>query len=209
MIILDFDGVVVESVGIKDQAFVELYQDFPDRLQEIMDYHFSHNATIRYEQFKHIAENILQVKYTAELQQALSKRYSELVFRKIVACPFVEGAMDFLEHFATSIPLYLASISPEDELYRVLDARNIRHFFKRVFAHPWSKTAAFREILATENIDPSDAIYIGDMPEDYFAAQEANIFFIGRKSRSEFPSSSSPIFNNLAEIKNYLTITDS
>ena len=69
--ILDFDGVVVESVGIKDQAFRQLYQDFPQHLDRIMEYHLSHNATIRFEKFRYIAENILRCQFTAEMEAKL------------------------------------------------------------------------------------------------------------------------------------------
>ena len=29
IIVLDFDGTLIESVGIKDQAFKELFKDYP------------------------------------------------------------------------------------------------------------------------------------------------------------------------------------
>ena len=99
VILLDFDGVIVESVGIKDQAMRALFQDVPEHLNQIMDYHLAHNATIRFEKFKYITERILQKPYPKEEEARLSKRFSELVFQKIVACPFVEGSLDFLRFY--------------------------------------------------------------------------------------------------------------
>ena len=100
-IILDFDGTIVESVGIKDQAFRELFRGYPECLDRIMDYHLAHNATIRYDKFQYITENILGQVYTEEAKQRLSGQFSDLVFERIVNCPYVNGARDFLEYAAT------------------------------------------------------------------------------------------------------------
>ena len=61
LLILDFDGTLVESVGVKDEAFALLFKDFPEHLDDIMQYHISHNATIRFEKFEYIFNNILHM----------------------------------------------------------------------------------------------------------------------------------------------------
>ena len=66
LILLDFDGVIIESVGIKDEAFEKLYQNYPKHLTQIMEYHLSHNATIRFIKFRYIVENILNEPYSAK-----------------------------------------------------------------------------------------------------------------------------------------------
>ncbi len=72
-IILDFDGTIVESVGIKDQAFEALFDQYPEHFDEIMQYHLAHNATIRFDKFKFIAENILHINYTDQLSERWCK----------------------------------------------------------------------------------------------------------------------------------------
>ena len=183
VILLDFDGVIIESVGIKDQTFEELYKEYPQHLSHIMEYHLSHNATIRFKKFRYIAENILNKPYGAQKEQELSKMFSELVFEKIVHCPLVKGAKEFLEYLCAKVPLYLISISPEDELSWVLDVRGLKKYFKQVYANPIKKSEAFKNILTYEQLDASEAMYIGDTPEDYQAAVDVGIPFNGRKSR--------------------------
>lgn len=200
-ILLDFDGVIVESVGIKDQAFEELYQVYPQYLPQIMEYHLSHNATIRFTKFRYIAENILKEPYDEQRKKEVSLKFSELVFEKIVHCPLVKGAKEFLEYFSAKVPLYLVSISPEDELSRVLDVRGLKKYFKQVYANPPKKSEVFKNILTCEQLDASEVVYIGDVPEDYQAAVEVGIPFIGRKSKKGFPGGNFPVCNSLEEVQ--------
>jgi HAD superfamily hydrolase (TIGR01549 family) len=204
VIILDFDGTIVESVGIKDAAFRDLFRDFPGHLDRIMSYHLANNATIRFEKFEHIYKNILKLPYTDETRDYLSKRFSSLVFKKIVGCEYVEGAIEFLEYFKGILPLYLVSMSPADELDRILNARNLKDYFKDVYSGTRKKTDTIRDILLRENAKGDEGILIGDANEDYLAARSAGVAFIGRDSKKQFYDASVPIYRDLKEILNHL-----
>jgi phosphoglycolate phosphatase-like HAD superfamily hydrolase len=204
VILLDFDGVIIESVGIKDRAFEELYQDYPSDLPQIMEYHLAHNATIRFTKFRHIAEKILNKPYGPIKENELGKKFSNLVFSKLVECPYVEGASAFLEYYYRRVPLYLISISPEEELSRVLQSRGLKKYFKQIFANPTNKSDAFKTILKREQLDRLETIYIGDTPEDFQAASTIGIPFIGRNSKKDFPEGNFPVFENMRQIQYFL-----
>ncbi len=205
-IILDFDGVIVESVGIKDDAFRELFKDFPHHLDAIMKYHFANNATIRYEKFKVIYEEILGLPYTGAISAQLGVEFSKMIFEKIVLCPFVKGAPEFLEQFKGQSLLYLVSINPAQELKAILAARKIDHYFSDVYAHPWGKADAIREILRRNDFLEKDVVFVGDSPEDFQSAKMAGIDFIGRQAKRSWTGKESMILNDLFEVANYLTI---
>jgi phosphoglycolate phosphatase-like HAD superfamily hydrolase len=200
-IILDFDGTIVESVGIKDDAFQKLFIGHPEHISSIMEYHLSHNATVRFEKFRHITENILGQEYNEETERHLGERFSEMVFRKITECPYVPGAEDFLDHFFGRLPLYLASASPAAELEKILEARNLGKYFKKIYAIPWVKSDVIRDILERESILPDEAVFIGDAFEDYKAAQETGVFFIGRDSGKPFHDKAIFLYEDLFSIK--------
>lgn len=204
-IILDFDGTIVESVGIKDRAFEMLFEKYPQHLDQIMDYHLSHNARVRYEKFKYITEIILKEEYTQETEKSLAKRFSDLVYKRIVECPYVPGAEDFLNYYHDKIPLYLASASPANELGRILKARHLTEYFKGVYAIPWVKKDVIKDIMYVEKISSDEVVFIGDAFEDYQAAQSAQVFFIGRRSSKSFRDADIPVYENLFDIKTYLS----
>lgn len=200
VIVLDFDGVILDSEGIKDDAFKFLYRRHPQSLDQIINYHKEYRATTRFEKFKYITENILKEKYTDQLKEKLSCQFSEFVFEKTIICPFIDGAKEFLEHFSEKIPLYIASINPQKDLENILKARALNVFFKKVYAIPWKKSDALREILKIESIVPDEAVFIGDTFNDYKAAEETNIPFIGRDSGKFFDSIDVPVCKNFHDI---------
>jgi beta-phosphoglucomutase-like phosphatase (HAD superfamily) len=204
-IILDFDGTLVESVGIKDDAFRALFSEYPEHLPAIMEYHLTQNATVRFEKFRHITESILGMQYDDHTKERLSRTFSEMVFRRITECPFVAGAEEFLEHFCRKIPLYLSSASPDEELSRILETRCLRDFFRHVYAASWPKEDAIRNILKKEDIPPENAVFIGDAFEDYEAARSAGVQFIGRNSRKSFRNAPVAVYKDLFEIKEVLS----
>jgi phosphoglycolate phosphatase-like HAD superfamily hydrolase len=203
VIILDFDGVILESQGIKDWAFEELFKD-SNKLEEILAYHTAHKATIRFEKFKHITEDILGQKYTPDLKDKLSQEFSNLVFEKLTDCPFVDGVVDFLDYYTHKVPLYVASVNPHDDLEKIIEMRDLKKYFKRIYAHPWRKEKAIRDILREEHISSCDAVFIGDSYEDYLAAKDAGVVFIGRSSNNSLQSISGPVFENMSQVKSFL-----
>ena len=203
-IILDFDGTIVESVGIKDSAFKILFSEYPEHLERIMEYHLANNATVRFDKFKHITENILKKEYNEDMEKLLSRRFSELVFKRIVECPYVQGTEDFLNYFREKVPLYLASASPAEELEKILEARDLKKYFKNVYAIPWVKMDVIQDILKRENILPEEAVFIGDAFEDYEAARLTNVFFIGRDSNKSFHGADIPVYESMFDIKEFL-----
>ncbi len=205
-IILDFDGVIVESVGIKDDAFRELFKDFPHHLEAIMKYHLANNATIRYEKFKVIYEEILGLPYTAAVSTQLGLQFSKMIFEKIVVCPFVTGAVEFLDYFSRQSLLYLVSINPSEELKAILSARKIDYYFNEVYAYPWGKADAIREILRRNDFLEKDVVFVGDSPEDLQAAKMVGIDFIGRQAKRSWEGKGCMVLNDLAEVLSYLRI---
>ncbi len=202
-IVLDFDGVIVESVVIKDRAFEELYKDYPAQLPAIMAYHRAHNAIIRFEKFRFIAEHILKQPYSEHLQAELSQKFSQLVVQKTIDCPLVHGVKEFLEFFFQRVPLYLATINPVGDLTRILKRKGLEKFFSGIYAVPWKKTEALREIMRRGDLDPAEVAFVGDSLEDYRSASEAGVVFVGRDPSHRLKGVSAPVFADLADIKDY------
>ena len=124
---------------------------------------------------------------------------------KVVECPFVLGAEEFLKTFSKICPIYLISATPEEELKGIVVKRNINDYFKRVFGSPpGNKVEHIIRALGNENIDPKEAMYVGDMIEDYKVAQKAGAQFIGRKNVEDFGKIDAPVFSDMKGVKKWL-----
>ncbi|MGD0534527.1 MAG: HAD-IA family hydrolase [Methanoregula sp.] len=180
-IILDFDGVILESVEVKTDAFRALFSFCPENVDEIVSFHRKNGGMSRFDKFDYIYRNILRVPLTDQKKQELSEEFSALVFKKIVSAPFVPGAFEFIKEFHRSIPLYIVSATPEKELSQIVSLRGLTPYFQRVYGSPRKKSDCIEEIIMQSRIPRSEIVFVGDARNDLEAAVATNIRFFGRE----------------------------
>lgn len=180
VIIFDFDGVILESLDIKTKAFQKVFHDYPEHAQEIARYHLQNGGVSRYKKFEYIHKNILRIPLRDGESDELGKRFSEAVINEMLMCPFVKGALEFLEKYSRIVTLYIASGTPEEELRYIVEERGLSKYFKAVCGTPASKTDIILNIINKEKIKNVDAVFIGDAMTDYEAARASNVQFIAR-----------------------------
>jgi beta-phosphoglucomutase len=180
VIILDFDGVILESVTVKTEAFRELFSFEPDHVDEIVEFHRRNGGMSRFDKFRHIYSDILHWHLDDEQFRKLSDRFAGLVFEKILGTPFVPGAREFLEANHRKHALYVVSATPEDELRLIVERRELARYFRGVYGAPGKKVDHIRTILSVTKSREEDTIFVGDAMNDLNAAKAAGIRFIGR-----------------------------
>ncbi len=201
-VLLDFDGVLVESNGVKDKAFAHIFSQYPQFLPEILAYHRVSDV-IRFEKFKYIYSTILKLPYSKAIEDALGKAFAEYCIKEVVVAPQVKGAHDLLAYFYERLPIYLVSINPPDDLHIILKERGIHHYFKGIYSVVGEKSSAIKDILAKEHIQPQETVFIGDSKGDLVSAKDVGVPFIGRLDRYPFDKDIIA-FKDLGEILTYL-----
>lgn len=179
-LIFDFDGVIIESVEIKNQAMVRIFEDDPQHKAAILDLNERMGGISRLVKFRQIYETILRRNVTQAQLDAHAERFERMVIDEVIACPFVPGALEFLTKNSGSRPLFLLSGTPHSELEEVVDARSLRQYFVEVHGSPPGKPETVRSIIARHNLAARDVVLIGDAPLDQEAAYATGIGFVGR-----------------------------
>lgn len=179
-IIFDFDGVILESVSVKTDAFRELFSCYPNHVDEIVRFHLDNGGMSRFDKFRYIYSHILKKELNAEIVNGLSERFSRLVFNKVLSCPFVAGAQEFIERNAQKYTFFIVSATPEAELIRIVDQRSMKKFFKGIYGSPIQKEENIRKIIREYKIAPVSVVFIGDARNDWNAARSTGIRFIAR-----------------------------
>lgn len=185
-IILDFDGVVLESVDIKTRAFRELFKGYPEHLDDIIKFHIDNAGMSRFEKFKTIYRDYLKRPLDEREETRLGNTFSELVLEELLRCPFVPGAQRFLEKYSGLYHLFLASATPESELREIVAQRGLALFFRRIYGSPRTKPNILREILREYGWLAGEIMFIGDATNDYLAAKSLGVPFLGRVKEGEF-----------------------
>ena len=192
---LDFDGVVIESTDIKTEAFYELYLPYGEEVAaSARAYHLAHQGTSRFDKFEAIARIYLQHSCDKIEQDRLSAQFSAIVMRRILNCPFVDGAVEFLERQRRQdIPVFLFSATPHEELNDIVEKRGIASLFTAIYGTPKTKVEAGGEMIRLYELNPANVVFVGDSPSDEKAARALGTPFMGRLSSPDNSAFTAPV----------------
>jgi len=209
-IIFDFDGVLVESVEIKTEAFRKLFQsEGKKHSEEIAEYHRQNTGVSRFDKFRYFYKNILFRELTEEIFAELCRKYSQLVVDEVVRAPYVAGALEFLENHAKDYACFVLSATPEKEIKEIIEKRKLQGFFRNIYGAPKEKPAAVKEIITGYKLFPAETVYIGDSLSDYKAADANSVNFIARVNNSDlFEKINCIKINDLTRLNEILSAAD-
>lgn len=190
--LLDFDGVVLDSADIKTDAFYELYKPYGLGVaKKAKEFHIKNQGVSRFKKFQEIKKLYLNNVTSIEDSEELSSRFSDIILKKILSAPFVEGVLDFLNCLKREeIPTFLLSATPHEELISICKEREIEHFFSGIYGSPEEKYRRGLKIIKKWGVDISRVIFIGDSINDYESAVQLKVQFIGlvlNGKRNPFP----------------------
>jgi len=179
-LLMDFDGVILDSMELKTRAFATVYEgEAPSRLEQVLAYQRLHGGVTRRTKFEYFQRNIFDRPADRDTIDRLASTYRDIVYEAVVACPFVRGAEEFLKAAQGRLDLHVVSGTPQEELLEIIDRRNLASYFHTIVGAPATKRAAFRAILSETKLIPTMAAAIGDATTEYWAAEELGIPFIG------------------------------
>lgn len=187
-IVLDCDGVILESVDVKTRAFASTVKRLgPEAVDILLDYHLSHGGISRYEKYRHLWRELYGREIDDETLARLSRAFSAACVEGVLRAPFVPGAEAFIQAARERWPLYVASGTPEDELRQIFEARGLAPLFTGIYGSPRTKTELLATIMAENGYAPGRTLMVGDSITDLKAAQAAGTLFYSRGAFSNQP----------------------
>lgn len=177
MLVFDFDGTLVDSVGIKLLAFDRCFEQFTAQKQRIQEYCHGNNHTPRWEKFRHVYEKILNLPYTPDIEKELHRTFERETTEQIARAPELPGASRFLDSVRSKYKTALLSSTPHPILLQILEKRGWTGRFDLVQGAPVNK-AAWLKNLKEQGFPPEQVLFFGDTPEDAGAAKEAGCGFV-------------------------------
>lgn len=182
-VIFDFDGVLVESVNIKTEAFAKLFEsEGAEAVKAIVSYHLAHGGVSRFEKFRYMYREVLKRPLSDVEFNSLCNQFEELVLDGVISAPEVEGASKCLEELYGKVKLSIVSGTPQDEIRLITKVRGIEHYFDGIYGAPETKTELVEKVLSKAGAKPEETVFIGDAMTDYNAAVETGIGFIARRT---------------------------
>lgn len=179
-LVFDCDGVILDSVGIKTEAFARLAEPYGDEARDRMVmYHGTHGGVSRYLKFAWFFREILNREITAEESADWGRKFERYALDSVRKCSMIPGALETLQRWQGVLPMYVCSGAPDAEVKMVLQERGLNSLFTGIYGSPPIKTQLLGKIISAAGIMPEETLMIGDAGTDRDAAEDNETLFYG------------------------------
>jgi|OM-RGC.v1.014666558 Predicted phosphatases len=178
-IIFDFDGVIVESLEVKTDAFVELYSPYGKNItRKVVKYHQDNGGVSRFEKIRYFHKEFLNITLNQQDINVLANKFSNLVKARVINVPYVSGVIDFIKQNVEIYNLFISTATPYDEIKYIIRKRGLDSYFIDVFGSPDLKINHIKQIIFKHNLKPNEIMFFGDSETDLYAAEKVGTHFI-------------------------------
>ena len=179
IILFDFDGVIVDSDNIRINAFRKTLKKYDNiYVDQFIEYHNNNGGISRYVKFEYFKS------LTGASNEELDKWlliYSQYCFQMMSDKNILIGEIINLISSLNNLKkeLFVVSASDQNELRKLLGIYGLTKCFKFIYGSPVSKTNNISNLLKKFKYDPNETVLIGDSINDYEAAIDNKISFLG------------------------------
>ena len=169
-IILCIVGVVIVVDGILAQFFN----------RGVLQYNLVMGYSVGFVLLTTKYKNLLKKDYTKKDINHLSKKFSDLVLKKVIDSKKVHGVYDFLENNYKNFLFFISTGTPNEEINKIIRKTNMKKFFRLCLGSPKKKEDHISLILKDFLLKKEQLLFVGDSLTDVEAAKKFNIDFILR-----------------------------
>ena len=180
-VVLDFDGVIVDSNRLKRESFFALFPQTGEVASIVGAILSQKWRQSRFEILRAAVKglNLASEEEIEELVSVYARRYNEKVQRGIAEMGLISGVGECLTALAQKYLLYLNSGTYAPALRESIERLNISRRFLASYGGPAGKVENLKKILAHRSVQAEEAAFVGDGAEDRDAAQKCGCWFVG------------------------------
>jgi len=180
-ILFDFDGVILDSMPIRDYGFKKIFEGFDDNLvNKLLEYHNQNGGLSRYVKIKYFYNKLLKQEILEEKIINYADNFSKIMKRELVDKRYlIADTLKFIKENYNKYNLHIVSGSDEKELKYLCKELGIDSFFQSINGSPTHKNKLVEDVLVINKYMEIETILIGDSVNDYDAAKENNLDFYG------------------------------
>ena len=184
-IFLDFDGVIVDSMGLKFETYCFALKSIGALASKDAD-----TKSIKAMQLKYAGksrqltlplmyQDLTQKEMPEDLYQKALKHFTEHDEASRKQMKLFPGAYDFLSFFYQKVPLAIVTGTPQEVINKTLSYLDIGSLFQKVCGTPPDKISHIETLLKEMNLSAKNVLFVGDAIHDYRAAKAHQMDFAG------------------------------
>jgi len=184
-IIFDFDGVIIDSMHIRSFGFQEIFKTFDKNdVDKLVLYHNENAGLSRFVKIKYFFNEMLKKDISDDDINIFAIEYSKIMRSRLIGKDIIiDEAIRFIKEQHNIYNLHIASGSEQEELRYLNKTLEIDKYFKSIYGSPTSKIKLVENIIKENNYNKYETILIGDAINDYEAAKQNDIIFLGYNNK--------------------------
>lgn len=178
--IFDFDGVILESVDARDEAYRLLFSDHGDAVSgRVLQLHKRNPGIDRRDKIRRCFREVLGMEPGAEALDERVRRFGEIAKQLVIEAPVVSGVPELMSRLDPA-HCFVVSVAWQEEVRRIASEKRVRNWFAEVYGGPLEKAGNIERILSDTGCTPKQAVFVGDKISDFEAATATGVDFLAR-----------------------------
>jgi len=180
-IFFDFDGVILDSMHIREYGFKKIFDKFDDDLVEkLLKYHNENGGLSRYVKIKYFYNKLLNKDISEKKVCEYADNFSKIMRKELVKKKYlISTTINFIKNNAKQYNFHIVSGSDEKELKFLCKSLEVFDYFQSIHGSPTPKNELVERVLLINHYVANTTVLIGDSINDYEAAKENGIDFYG------------------------------
>lgn len=180
-ILWDFDGVILDSMKIKGDGFIELFQNYDLKALKMLEqYHYANGGVSRFDKIKYFYNQILNKDISEDKIFKLADTFAGIIKKKIFnKINLIAESLLFIEKNFKNYSFHIVSSADHDELNSLCKYFQIDKYFISINGSPIKKDVLVQKVIRSFEYNTDEVILIGDSINDYTAAKKNKIIFYG------------------------------
>jgi len=180
-ILWDFDGVILDSMKIKGDGFLELFKGYDKKyLKELEIFHYAHGGVSRFEKIKYFYTDILKKNISEEEILKLADKFAKIIKNKLQNKEnLIKETIAFIKENYKQYDFHIVSGAEHNELNDLCKQFELIQYFISIDGSPTKKDVLVRNVIEIYSYKKEETILIGDAVTDYNASKLNNLEFYG------------------------------
>lgn len=132
-IIFDFDGVILDSIPVKTEAFRLLFSGYnEDSVNIFIEFHLKNGGMSRYLKIRYFFEQLLFENISEEKVTQLAEEYSELTKKELSQEKYlIQDTFNFIKLNYQKYNMHIASGAADDDLKYICNELGLIQYFSQ------------------------------------------------------------------------------
>ncbi len=178
-ICFDFDGVIMDSMGLKLESYCVALQRFHFPRARIKELVHAYAGLSRHKILPLMYEQLSGDKASAPIAAELLARFTEHDDRARSLMKPVPGTLPFLQTVHSDCYTAVVTGTPQDVIDKTVSFHHLGPYFDEVRGSPESKEEIVEHLISRQDLPRDQWIFIGDGKADQDAADACDIRFVG------------------------------